>query len=110
MSPDLPPGAVRAFYGTPQHETRSSTDAERARVASVSSPPTDRELRSYAERSASTPTEGRTGTNSDSDSRRSNPEERRAHADTLRRRAERERTDEESPASRLGARGIMVRW
>lgn len=96
MSPDLPPGAVRAFYGAPQHETRPLTDPEEARVVTTPSPPTDRELHSYAEQSSI---------------ERSSAERRRVQADALRRRLDRERTDEEAPpTSRPGARGVMVRW
>lgn len=96
MSPDLPPGAVRAFYGAPQHETRPPADPEEARVVTAPSPPTDRELHTYAERS---------------NAERSSAERRRVRADALRRRIDRERTDGEmSPASRPAARGVMVRW
>ncbi|ELZ31172.1 hypothetical protein C474_10074 [Halogeometricum pallidum JCM 14848] len=90
MSVKLTPGAVRAFYGTPQHETRPLTDPEAACVVTAPSPPTDRELRSYAEWSSA--------------------ERRRIQAEALRRRVERERTEETSPASNPGARGVMVRW
>ncbi|MDS0297221.1 hypothetical protein NDI76_00505 [Halogeometricum sp. S1BR25-6] len=90
MSAELPPGAVRAFYGTPQHETRPPCDPEEARVVTAPSPPSDRELRSYAKQSSA--------------------ERRRALAEALRRRAERERSEEASPASPPGPRGVMVRW
>ena len=49
MSSDLPPGAARAFYGDPQHETRPPTDAERVRVVTPPPPLTDRELYRYAD-------------------------------------------------------------
>ena len=95
MSTDLPPGAARAFYGTPQHETRPPTDAERVRVVPAPSPPADRELHGYADRSSG--------------------ERRRIYADALRRRvalahadAEVRRTPDMDSSS--GARGIMVRW
>lgn len=101
MSPDLPPGAVRAFYGAPQHETRPPTDPEEVRVVTTPSPPTDRELHAYAERSSA----------GWSSTERSSVERRHVRTDALRRRIDRERTDEEaSPASRSGARSVMVRW
>lgn len=90
MSVKLTPGAVRSFYGTPQHETQLPIDPEASRVVTAPSPPTDRELRSYAEWSSA--------------------ERRRVQTEALRRRVERERTEETSPASNSGARGVMVRW
>lgn len=106
MSPDLPPGAVRAFYGAPQHETRPLTDPEEARVVTTPSPPTDCELHSYAERSSD-----ERSSDERSNAERSSAERRRVRADALRRRVDRERTDGEmSPASRSAARGVMVRW